>query len=171
MRATRAASGTEQDFLRAIAQYLVQHVFDRLGLSVDGKVDELGGESIGEVLLTPHRSYFQSVYPLIAKGAIKGIAHITGGGITDNLPRVLPEGTAARIQRSAWEVPALFQWLQRAGEVPAEDMLRTFNMGIGLILVCTPALADAVMDDLRARKEAPVAMGDIVAGERRVIYA
>jgi phosphoribosylformylglycinamidine cyclo-ligase len=146
-------------------------VFDRVGLTADARVDELGAESIGEVLLTPHRSYLQSVYPLIAKGAIKGIAHITGGGITDNLPRVLPEGTAARIQQSAWEVPAVFQWLQRAGEVPEEDMRRTFNMGIGLILVCTPALVETVMDDLILRKEAPVKIGTIVAGDRTVIFA
>ena len=146
-------------------------VFERLGLTADSRVDELGTESIGEVLLTPHRSYLQSVYPLIAKGAIKGIAHITGGGMTDNLPRVLPEGTAARIHQSAWEVPAVFQWLQRAGEVPEEDMRRTFNMGIGLILVCTPALVETVMDDLISRKEAPVKMGAIVAGDRTVIYA
>ena len=146
-------------------------VFDRLGLTADSRVDELGAASIGEVLLTPHRSYLQSVYPLIAKGAIKGIAHITGGGMTDNLPRVLPEGTAARIQQSAWEVPAVFQWLQRAGEVPEEDMRRTFNMGIGLVLVCTPGLVETVMDDLISRKEAPVKIGTIVAGDRAVIYA
>jgi phosphoribosylformylglycinamidine cyclo-ligase len=147
-----------------------QIVFQHLGLTADDTVDELGSASIGEVLLTPHRSYLQAVYPLIAKGAVKGIAHITGGGITDNLPRVLPEGTAARIQRSAWEAPAVFQWLQRAGEVPDQDMLRTFNMGIGMILVCTPSLVEAVIEDLESRKESPVVIGTIVPGDRDVSY-
>ena len=134
-------------------------MFEHLGLKVDSKVDELGTSSIGEALLTPHRSYLQAIYPLIAKGALKGIAHITGGGITDNLPRVLPEGTAARIERSAWEVPAIFRWLQQAGGVPEEDMLRTFNMGIGMILVCTPALVNAVLEDLLSPKETPTLLG------------
>ena len=99
------------------------------------------------------------------------MAHITGGGITDNLPRVLPDGTAARIDRAAWEVPPLFQWLQRSGDVPDDDMLRTFNMGIGLILVCTPALVDTMLDDLRTRHESPVVIGDIIPGARTVVYA
>ena len=144
--------------------------FEHLGLTVDSKVDELGTESIGEALLTPHRSYLQAVYPLVAKGAVKGIAHITGGGITDNLPRVLPEGTAAEVQRSAWDVPALFQWLQQAGAVPEDDMLRTFNMGVGMILVCTPTLVDAVLEDLTSRRESPIVIGAIVAGDRDVRY-
>ncbi len=144
--------------------------FDHLGLNVNSKVEDLDGASVGEVLLTPHRSYLQAVYPLVAKGAIKGLAHITGGGLTDNLPRVLPEGTAARIDRDTWEVPPLFQWLQRSGDVPDDDMLRTFNMGIGLVMVCTPALVDPVLDDLRSRHESPVILGDIISGPRSVTY-
>jgi phosphoribosylformylglycinamidine cyclo-ligase len=143
--------------------------FEHLGLTVDDRVDALG-VTVGEALLVPHRSYLHAVYPLVSKGAIKGMAHITGGGITDNLPRVLPEGTAARVERSAWVVPPLFRWLQDAGRVANDDMLRTFNMGIGLILVCTPALADTVMDDLRTRREEPVVIGSIVRGDRLVSY-
>jgi phosphoribosylformylglycinamidine cyclo-ligase len=74
------------------------------------------------------------IRPLLAERVIKGMAHITGGGITDNLPRILPSGVTARIDRSAWPVPPLFRWLQEAGHVPVEDMYRTFNMGIGLIV-------------------------------------
>ena len=145
-------------------------VFDHLGLRIDSPVEDLGGASVGEVLLTPHRSYLQAVYPLIAKGAIKGLAHITGGGITDNLPRIFPEGTAARIDRDAWQIPPVFQWLQGAGDVPVDDMYRTFNMGMGLILVCTPALVDPVLDDLRARHESPLLVGEIIPGARTVHY-
>ena len=145
-------------------------VFDHLQLPVDAQVDVLGG-TVGEVLLTPHRSYLHSVYPLVAKGAIKGMAHITGGGITDNLPRVLPSGIAARIDRASWPVPPVFTWLQQSGDVPMDDMFRTFNMGIGLILVCTPALVDTVIDDLRTRDESPVVIGEITHGDREVQYA
>ena len=144
--------------------------FEHLNLPPDAIVDELG-DSIGHVLLTPHRSYLHAVYPLVAKGAIKGMAHITGGGITDNLPRILPSGTAARVDRGAWTVPPVFGWLQRSGEVPVDDMFRTFNMGIGLILVCTASLADTVMDDLRVRHEQPVMIGEIVRGAQDVSYA
>jgi phosphoribosylformylglycinamidine cyclo-ligase len=145
-------------------------IFEHLGLGVDDRVDDLG-TTVGEALLVPHRSYLHAVYPLVTKGAIKGMAHITGGGITENLPRVLPPGTAARIDRTAWEVPPVFRWLQRAGGVPDDDMLRTFNMGIGLILVCTPALANVALDDLRTRRESPIVIGSIVRGDAVVTYA
>jgi phosphoribosylformylglycinamidine cyclo-ligase len=144
-------------------------VFEHLGLSVDDRVPELDA-TVGDALLASHRSYLQPVLSLVARGAIKGMAHITGGGITDNLPRVLPQGMAARIDRGSWEVPPIFQWLQRAGDVPVDDMLRTFNMGIGLILVCPPALVDPVLADLRARGEAPVVIGDILPGPPGVSY-
>ena len=147
-----------------------QIVFEHLGLKVDTRVEELG-ETIGSALLRPHRSYLSALYPLVARGAIKGMAHITGGGLTDNVPRILPHGTAARIDHSAWTAPPLFQWLQRAGDVPEAEMLRTFNMGIGMVLVCTPALVDAIMDDLHARRDDPVLIGEIISGDREVIYA
>jgi phosphoribosylformylglycinamidine cyclo-ligase len=144
-------------------------VFERLGLSADAVVEAIGG-TVGEVLLTPHRSYLHAVYPLIAKGAIKGMAHITGGGITDNLPRVLPNGTAAHVHRASWTVPPVFEWLRRAGDVPEDDMFRTFNMGVGLILVCTPTLVDAILEDLRVRHESPFVLGEIIRGNRDVQY-
>jgi phosphoribosylformylglycinamidine cyclo-ligase len=145
-------------------------VFDHLQLAVDAHVEAIGG-TVGDVLLTPHRSYLQAVYPLVAKGAVKGMAHITGGGITDNLPRILPTGTAASVRRADWRVPPLFEWLQRSGDVPIEDMYRTFNMGIGLVLVCPPALVDTVIDDLRQRHEQPVLIGEIVRGDQDVRYS
>jgi phosphoribosylformylglycinamidine cyclo-ligase len=144
-------------------------VFDHLRLTPDARVEELAS-TVGDVLLTPHRSYLHAMYPLVAKGAVKGMAHITGGGITDNLPRILPSGTAARVDRSAWSVPSVFAWLQQSGEVPVDDMFRTFNMGIGLILVCTPALVDVIIDDLRTRHESPIVIGEIIRGNREVLY-
>ena len=150
---------------------LARHIaFAHLKLPVDAHVDAIGG-TIGDVLLTPHRSYLQAVYPLVAKGAVIGMAHITGGGITDNLPRILPTGTAARVARDAWTIPPIFEWLQSSGNVPTEDMFRTFNMGIGLIIVCTPTLVDAITEDLRARHEQPVVIGEIVRGQQDVSYS
>jgi phosphoribosylformylglycinamidine cyclo-ligase len=144
-------------------------IFEHLGLTIESPVEQLG-QTVGEALLVPHRSYLHALYPLVAKGAIKALAHVTGGGITDNLPRVLPGGTAARVVRSSWDVPAIFQWLQRSGQVPDEDMLRTFNMGIGMILVSSPALVEPVMEDLRARGEQPIVIGEIVRGSGDVTY-
>jgi phosphoribosylformylglycinamidine cyclo-ligase len=118
-------------------------VFDELKLDVGNHVPELG-ESVGDALLRTHRSYLPEIEPLLDSGWIKGMAHITGGGITDNLPRVLPEGRRYSLDRGSWEVPAVFSWLQRAGQLEDAEMFRAFNMGVGLILVASPAHADAL---------------------------
>ena len=102
---------------------------------------------------------------------IKGMAHITGGGITDNLPRMLPSGTHAAIDRSAWQTPAIFQWLQQTGGVPDADMLRTFNMGIGLIIACAPDRERELIDGLAGTGEPEaVRIGQIRAGGEGVVY-
>jgi len=130
---------------------LARHiVFDRLGLTVDSYVPELSS-TLGDALLEPHRSYLQFVRPLLGSGRIKGMAHITGGGITDNLPRILPHGTTAVVDVASWEAPPLFRWLQAAGDVPFDDMMRTFNMGIGFIVVTGPEHAEALIEQLWAR--------------------
>jgi phosphoribosylformylglycinamidine cyclo-ligase len=144
--------------------------FEELKLKVDSHVPELG-ETVGEALLRTHRSYLGVIKPLLARGQIKGMAHITGGGVTDNLPRVLPQGTAARVDRTTWRVPALFRWLGESGRVPEYDLRRSFNMGIGLILVVDPKHAEAVRADLlRAGEANSVVIGDIVQGEPEVRY-
>ncbi len=146
--------------------------FESAALSVDTVIPELG-RSIGEALLVPHRSYLSVIRPVIGEGTalIKGMAHITGGGITDNLPRVLPAGTHARIDRSTWQVPPIFKWLQRTGSVPDADMLRTFNMGVGLILACAPDRERELIDALAATGEPDAArIGEIRAGGEGVVY-
>src|SRR5688572_15130316 len=110
-------------------------VFEAAGLRFDSQVADLGA-TVAEALMVPHRSYLPLIRPLLPLGIIKGMAHITGGGITDNLPRIFPPGVRAGIDRGAWQVPVVFRWLQQLGDVPLQDMLRTFNMGIGLIVVC-----------------------------------
>jgi phosphoribosylformylglycinamidine cyclo-ligase len=144
--------------------------FDVARLSPTSHVAEIGA-SIGDALLAPHRSYLPVIRPLLSERTIKGMAHITGGGITDNLPRVLPSGTSAAIDRSAWTPLPVFQWLQRTGGVPEDDMLRTFNMGIGLIVVCAPDSEPRVMNMLRAAGESgAVRIGEIRAGGSGVAY-
>jgi phosphoribosylformylglycinamidine cyclo-ligase len=140
-------------------------VFEHLGLSVDSPVPALG-RTVGQALLEPHRSYLPLVRPMLEGDLIKGMAHITGGGITDNLPRVLPAAVVASVDLSQWQVPPLFQWLMEQGRVPLDDMLRTFNMGIGLVIVTAAASADHVMEELAARggRESRV-IGGIVAGD------
>jgi phosphoribosylformylglycinamidine cyclo-ligase len=109
---------------------------------------------------------------LLDTGAMKGLAHITGGGITDNLPRVLPASVLASVDLSRWQVPPIFQWLMEQGRVPLDDMLRTFNMGIGLILVVAPAEAEPVLHALAAAGEPrAVRIGEITAGSGQVRYS
>ena len=144
--------------------------FDIAGLRVDSHVPELG-VTVGEALLVPHRSYLPVIKPLLASGLIKRMAHITGGGITDNLPRIFPRGTAAVIDRSAWQVPAIFEWLQQTGNVPDQDMLRTFNMGIGLIVACEESDADRLLTALAAAGEpGATPIGRVVSGSNGVAY-
>jgi phosphoribosylformylglycinamidine cyclo-ligase len=144
--------------------------FEIAGLGVDSRVPELGA-SIGEALLVPHRSYLPLIRPLLDRGVIKGMAHITGGGITDNLPRILPAGVHAEVDRSRWQVPSIFQWLQRAGDVPDADMFRTFNMGIGLILACGSETADGVIACLERSGEPGAArIGVVRSGGDGVRY-
>jgi phosphoribosylformylglycinamidine cyclo-ligase len=122
-------------------------VFDVLKLDVEAHVAELG-ETVAEALMRPHRSYLRPVRPLLDRGLVKGMAHITGGGITENLPRTLPEGRSYSLDRRSWEVPPVFAWLQRAGGIADGEMFRTFNMGVGLILVCAPGVVDDVLGAL-----------------------
>ncbi len=144
--------------------------FDKLGLTVDSHVPDLG-ETVGDAFLRPHRSYLQVIAPLLGRGSIKGMAHITGGGITDNLPRVLPDGTCARIDRRAWRTPTLFRWLGEAGSVPEMDLRRSLNMGIGLILVVAAADVDATQSALLNAGEAnAVVIGTIEVGGDGVHY-
>ncbi|MEW5984052.1 MAG: phosphoribosylformylglycinamidine cyclo-ligase [Acidobacteriota bacterium] len=144
--------------------------FDQLGLGADSVVPDLG-TTVGEELLRVHRSYLPVMRPLLNAGLVKGLAHITGGGITDNLPRILPPGSAALVDKAAWEPAPVFQFLWKAGGVPEDDMYRTFNMGIGLIVACAADDVPRVVDRLRAAGEAdPSVIGRVVAGEPGVTY-
>lgn len=139
-------------------------VFDHMGLGINDEFPEVGGR-VADVLLEVHRSYLTPLMPLLEAGRIHGLAHITGGGIPGNLPRVLPEGLGARVDRSSWRPPALFRVLERAGGVDHDEMYRVFNMGVGMIAVVAADAAADVMAELEAAGERPWVLGRIEAGE------
>jgi phosphoribosylformylglycinamidine cyclo-ligase len=145
-------------------------VFDRLGLGADSPFP---GEdaSVADVLLRVHKSYLQSLYPLIEAGRVRGLAHITGGGLVDNVPRILPEGLDARFDRSSWQVPNLFRVLQREGGVEEREMYRAFNMGVGMVAVVAADEADAVVREMSAAGEQAWIAGEIVPGAGKVVLS
>lgn len=145
-------------------------LFDLEGLAVDDRLPELA-EPLGSVLLTPTRIYAKTVLALLRTHTLKGIAHITGGGITENLPRVLPEGCAARIDRRTWTPHPIFHLLQSRGAISDDEMLRTFNMGIGLMLVVAADEAEAVRAEAEALGERAFIVGTIEPGAPAVRYA
>jgi len=142
-------------------------VFEKLKRSVNDVVAELG-ETVGDALLRTHRSYLSVVTPLMERRLIKGMAHITGAGIPGNLSRVLPRGTGARVVRCAWPTPPLFQFLQNTGNVSSDEMFRTFNMGVGMILGCAVEHADEVRTSLAAAGEQSYLIGEITTGDQTV---
>ncbi|HSW28341.1 MAG TPA: phosphoribosylformylglycinamidine cyclo-ligase [Longimicrobiales bacterium] len=138
-------------------------VFDAMGLQVD---DELPGtgRSVANELLSVHRSYLPVLWPRLEEGSVRGLAHITGGGIPGNLPRILPAGLGAVVDRGAWEVPPVFRALQQAGRVDRFEMDRVFNMGIGIVAVVRPEDAAHVADTVRGAGVGVWTLGRIEAG-------
>ena len=141
-------------------------VFEALGLELGARVDALGC-SVAEELLRVHRSYLKPVMEIASKIPIKGLAHITGGGILENLPRILPKGCAARIHRGAWPVPPIFGLLAEGGDVVEGEMYRVFNMGAGMLIVV--AAADVTRVPARVAGLEVYRAGEIVAGSGGVV--
>jgi phosphoribosylformylglycinamidine cyclo-ligase len=141
--------------------------FEVAGFDVDTYVDALGCTA-GEELLKPHRSYLGALEGLLESGAIKGLAHITGGGLLDNIPRILPEGTAVEINKGSWPVLPVFDLMARAGNVSEREMYRTFNMGVGMVIVAAKQEAGRVKAHLDSRGEAYYDIGCVVAGSKDV---
>ena len=145
-------------------------VFDRLGLKVDDVIPGVG-RSVADELLAPTRIYVKPVLGLLRALPVQAMAHVTGGGITENLPRVLPEGCRALIRKSSWPAPPIFSVIQEAGRVEEAEMRRTFNMGIGYLVVVRPEDAEPARALLGAAGEAVFEIGEIEAGAREVRYA
>jgi phosphoribosylformylglycinamidine cyclo-ligase len=142
-------------------------LFDRLGLSLDDRYPD-SDDSVADVLLRPHRSYAPTLLPLIADGRVRALAHITGGGIPENLVRVLPDDVDAVIHSESWRVPPEFLAVERLGRVDREEMLLTFNMGVGMIVAVAPTDVDAVIGELTAAAESAWVIGELRAGQREV---
>lgn len=142
-------------------------IFEKLGFTVNSLLPDVG-DTVGGALLRTHRSYLAAVRPLIEQRLVKGMAHITGGGIPGNLSRILPADVDARVDRDSWPVPSLFGFLQKAGDVPWQEMFRAFNMGIGLILVCGPSETELSMSLLKGAGEDPKLIGEVVSGTGKV---
>ena len=141
--------------------------FEAAGLKVDARVEELSA-TVGEVLLAPHPSYLPALEALLDRQLVKGLAHITGGGLLENIPRILPEGTAVEIERGSWPVLPVFTWMQRAGNVAEAEMYRTFNMGVGMVVVCGAEDAGAVRAHVESEGAACYEIGCVVEGAREV---
>lgn len=147
--------------------------FDTLKLKVEDKIDDLG-RTIGEELLEPTKIYSEIVRHLLRDFPIHGIAHVTGGGIVDNLPRIIPSSCKAIIEDGSWEVPPIFHFLQQAGKLSAQEMQRTFNNGIGMILVVPAGAAISIVEFLNAMQEKAYIIGEIETikpGDKQVIWA
>ena len=143
--------------------------FERMGLGVQDSVPGIGS-TVAATLLAEHRSYYGALAKPVDEGRVKGLAHITGGGLTDNVPRILPPGTRARIERGSWPVLPIFGLMQREGEVEEGEMFRVFNMGIGMVVVCSPKEASAIESHLDGLGEKHYRIGAIVKGEPGVEY-
>jgi len=144
---------------------LVRRLVEASGVVWDAPAPFQPAQPLGAVLLTPTRIYVKSVLEAMRKTlAIKGLAHITGGGLTENLPRVLPAAVAAHVDLAAWQMPAVFGWLQEVSKLDDAEMLRTFNCGIGMVAVVAQSQIAAVMASLAAAGESPVLIGSLEAG-------
>lgn len=147
-------------------------VFEAARLTVNDRIEELNA-TVGEALLTPTRLYVRPIrqllqhYP-VKKRVVRGLANITGGGLPDNLGRILPPGRRARIDRKAWATPPLFQWLQKLGHVEEAEMFKVFNMGIGFVVVSSPSFVDSIRRQLQKSRVESWCIGEIVDGEAGV---
>ncbi|WP_447977395.1 phosphoribosylformylglycinamidine cyclo-ligase [Candidatus Nitrospira bockiana] len=151
---------------------LVRRVFfEEGGLHVESRLSDLE-RPLGEELLTPTRIYAKQIIALATEGQVKGIAHITGGGLTENLPRVFPARCRARIRRGSWPILPIFRLLAKMGRIDDEEMFRVFNMGIGLVLVVAPGAADAVLANVQKQGDNAYIIGEMIAGDQepRVEY-
>lgn len=145
---------------------LVRRIIQERGWQLGQVMPGEGGATLGEQLLKPTRIYVQGLLPLVQEGRIKGLAHITGGGLLENIPRVLPDGCHAVIDAGRWELPAIFSLLQQGGGLAAEEMARTFNCGVGMSVIVAPELASQVAETIVGAGESAFEIGRIEAGQR-----
>ena len=143
---------------------LIRRVMRQSGLFLADPAPFAPGETLASALLVPTRIYVQSLLGLFEQDVIKALAHITGGGLIENVPRVLPAGVIARIDPASWRAPPLFRWLHEAGQITPEEMLRVFNCGIGMVVVVNASSSDAVVRHLKEQGETVYRLGELAPG-------
>ena len=148
---------------------LVRKVFDVENSDIKSPVSELGGKSVGETLLTPTKIYVKPVLSLLEKVNVKGISHITGGGFYENIPRSIPEGLCAKIDRSAVRILPIFELIAKRGNISERDMFNTFNMGVGMSVVVSKEDADRALSVLRESGEDAYIIGEIIKSDDRIV--
>ena len=148
---------------------LVRKVFDIENADLDERPAELGGRTLGETLLTPTRIYVKAVLALMDKVDIKGISHITGGGFYENIPRSIPEGLCAKIDKSKVRIPGIFKLIMKRGDIPERDMFNTFNMGIGMDIIVKADDADTALEILKGCGEEANIIGEVVKADKKLI--
>ena len=148
---------------------LVRKVFDVENADIKTPVEELGGKSIGETLLTPTRIYVKPVLALLKEIEVKGISHITGGGFYENIPRSIPDGLGARIKRDAVKVLSIFDLIAKTGNISERDMFNTFNMGVGMSVVVSKEDADKAIEILKSQGEDAYVIGEIIKSDSKII--
>jgi len=164
-----AVIGLASSGLHTNGYSLARHVLLEVGgLALDETPAALGGITLADALLAPHRSYASAVLPLVAERRIKGMAHITGGGFYDNIPRTLPADCSVTVDRRTWTVPGIFALIQELGNVPDPEMYRAFNMGIGMVLIVERTGAAEVIAALQVAGENPSLIGEVYRGVREV---
>lgn len=166
-----ALIGLSSDGLHTNGYSLARKVFfDLKKFSVRDVVAEMP-QSIGAMLMKPHKNYTPYLLPILDEYDVHGLAHITGGGLVKNIPRILPEGCTAQIKKGSWEILPVFEAIQQFGQVPEADMYITMNMGIGMVVVVPAAQRDAVMADLKKHSEVNTYLiGEVVSGKREVCF-
>ena len=147
---------------------LVRKIFDVERADLKAPVEALGGKSLGETLLTPTKIYVRPVLALLKEISVRGISHITGGGFYENIPRAVPQGLCAKIEKKAVKVLPIFDLIQSAGNIDERDMFNTFNMGVGMSIVCPAAQADKAIELLKANGEDAYVIGEIVKAEEKI---
>ncbi len=148
---------------------LVRKVFDVENADIKTPLDRLGGKSIGETLLTPTKIYVKPILALLEEVKVKGISHITGGGFYENIPRSIPDGLGAKVNKSAVKILPIFTLLQETGNIPERDMFNTFNMGVGMSVVVKKEDASKAIEILKANGEDAYIIGDIIKSDEKII--
>ena len=148
---------------------LVRKVFDVENADIKTPLERLGGKSIGETLLTPTKIYVKPILALLEEVKVKGISHITGGGFYENIPRSIPDGLGAKVNKSAVKILPIFSLLQETGNIPERDMFNTFNMGVGMSVVVNKEDADKAIEILKANGEDAYIIGEIIKSDEKII--